>query len=37
MSTLRSYKLGFATLAPQVVFCRGENFINYRMECVLEL
>ena len=26
---------GFATLAPQVVLCRGVEFINYRMERVL--
>ncbi len=28
---------GFATLAPQVVFCRGENFINFRMERVFSV
>jgi putative acetyltransferase len=26
---------GFAVLAPQVVTCRGEEFVNYRMERVL--
>jgi putative acetyltransferase len=26
---------GFTTLAPQVVTCRGEEFVNYRMERVL--
>jgi len=26
---------GFATLAPQVVTCRGAEFVNYRMERVL--
>src|SRR5262249_20683048 len=26
---------GFTTLAPQVVTCRGEEFVNYQMEMVL--
>lgn len=26
---------GFAVLAPQVVTCRGVEFVNYRMECRL--
>ena len=27
---------GFVTLAPQVVRCRGQEFVNYRMERALE-